>query len=63
MICRCVIFGGSPGFVPVHEETALGVLTRYVPCPDCGGTQRVHCCEGERPCPEPEGERDVDADT
>ena len=26
---------------------------RLVPCPDCGGSRRTHCCEGERPAPEP----------
>ena len=40
MICRCVIFGGRPGYVPVRE----GDLIRYVPCPDCGGR-----CEGDQP--------------
>lgn len=32
MICRCVVFGGQPGFVPVRRETTLGVLIEYVPC-------------------------------
>jgi DnaJ-class molecular chaperone len=25
-----------------------------VPCPDCGGSGKIHCCEGDRAEPEPQ---------
>ena len=53
MICRCIIFGGRPGFIPVREENELGTLTRYIPCPDCGGSSVVHCCDGDSACNDP----------
>lgn len=53
MLCRCVISGGYPGFVLVRERTAAGTVTRYEPCPDCGGTQREHCCDGLTACNDP----------
>ncbi len=46
MICRCVIFGGRPGWVQVREVNDLGTLIRYVPCPECSGDGVVSCCDG-----------------
>lgn len=37
----------------VAKFRAEGALKSLLPCPDCIGGVR-HCCEGERPQPEPE---------
>jgi hypothetical protein len=59
MICQCVIFGGTPGRIPVRRETDLGTLIEYAPCPDCiGGI--ASCCDAagsRQPEPEPEEKR------
>jgi len=46
MICRCVVFGGRPGYMPVRQETERGVVIGYAPCPDCMGSGIVSCCDG-----------------
>jgi hypothetical protein len=30
---------------------------RLIPCPDCGGSGIVHCCEGDSIQPDPPGSR------
>src|SRR5262249_11156712 len=45
VICRCVVFGGRPGYVPVRRETELEVFIGYAPCPDCMGSGIVSCCD------------------
>jgi DnaJ-class molecular chaperone len=49
MICETC--HGS-GVVRKRERLIPGtdlVEVRVEPCPDCGGSGRAHCCEGERP--------------
>jgi DnaJ-class molecular chaperone len=29
-----------------------GLVMAVVPCPDCGGHGRVHCCDGQRAQPD-----------
>jgi hypothetical protein len=43
MICRCVD-GPLAGHVVIERYPDGSV--RYGPCPDCGGSTIVHCCEG-----------------
>jgi hypothetical protein len=55
-ICRCVLYGGHPGFVRLRVVTDLGPGWRYEPCEVCGGSGIVSCCDsaGEGgPCTNP----------
>ena len=45
MICPTCRFNDPPGFV--RHGAALE------PCPDCGGTQVAHCCDGLTACNDP----------
>ena len=53
MICTTC---DGKGRVPKHpkrlRELAPLLFEERVPCPDCGGTGRMHCCEGLREQPE-----------
>jgi hypothetical protein len=44
-LCRCVLAGGPPGFVPIRIGTDRGSGWRYEPCLDCGGSGIVSCCD------------------
>lgn len=47
------------GFGDVLIDSTGNIVLRLIdamlmiPCPDCGGCGRTHCCEGERPGNEP----------
>lgn len=47
MICPRCQYRGRPGFVLFYTGPNEYV---WIPCPDCGGTQRAHCCEGDNAC-------------
>jgi hypothetical protein len=37
-----------------HGDGFTLVAGMVVPCGECGGSGIAHCCEGERPVPEPD---------
>jgi hypothetical protein len=45
MICETCRYNDPPGFV-----RRAGALE---PCPDCGGSQVAHCCDGLSACNDP----------
>ena len=45
MICETCRYNDPPGFV-----RCAGSIE---PCPDCGGTQVAHCCDGLTACNDP----------
>jgi len=53
MVCETCRFTGRPGFVSAARmgsgDSDGGGL---IPCPDCGGSGIVHCCDGI--CEQPE---------
>jgi hypothetical protein len=60
MICeRCHGHGTRPNPELVVVRTAYGARIEnphgqpiWIPCEDCGGSGRTHCCEGEQAQPE-----------
>jgi len=52
MICETCRYSNPPGFV-----RRAGALE---PCPDCGGTQVAHCCDGLTACNDPVGSETAD---
>lgn len=34
---------------PGHPPVFIEIIAIRAPCPECGGSGRSHCCEGERP--------------
>lgn len=54
MMCECAT-GPTPGFVHaliVKPDGTVDLAYRKIPCPDCGGTLRRHCCEGDQASPQ-----------
>jgi hypothetical protein len=45
LICETCRYNNPPGFI-----RRAGA---FEPCPDCGGTQVAHCCDGLTACNDP----------
>lgn len=56
MVCeRCHGTGyPAPRYVEVEGEAPRLVRDAQLPCPDCGGCGRLHCCDGLHEQPEEE---------
>ncbi len=52
---RCTECHGRGVFGTINSDGEYGPLfPRALPCPECGGTGHLHCCEGLREQPETE---------